>query len=153
EAFRSISREDIYHRTGVQFLRINTLYQLLSMSRRQSHVLESAVSFLMMPDLFHFWLCGEKANEFTNATTTQFYNPLENQWASGMLGQMRVPSRILQPVVSAGTVLGELRSEIAAEIGANHAVKIVAPATHDTGSAVAAIPLTDENAVYISSGT
>src|SRR5215471_6189757 len=66
EAFRLISREDIYHRTGIQFIRINTLYQLLSMSMRQSHVLESATSFLMMPDLFHFWLGGEKANEFTN---------------------------------------------------------------------------------------
>src|SRR5262249_8560623 len=106
EAFRSVPREEIYRRTGVQFLRINTLYQLLSMSRQGSRALQSGTSFLMMPDLFHFWLCGEKVNEFTNATTTQFYDPQENRWATAMLDQMGIAPNFLHQVVPAGTVLG-----------------------------------------------
>ncbi len=153
EAFRRVPKGQIYRRTGIQFMRLNTLYQLLAMVAQKSPQLKVAKTLLMMPDLFHFWLCGEKVSEFTEATTTQFYDPVKGSWAKHMLRRMGIPTRLLQPLVPAGTVLGELRGHIAEDIRAGHAIKIVAPASHDTASAVAATPLSDENAVYISSGT
>lgn len=153
EAFRRVPKEQIYRRTGIQFMRLNTLYQLLAMVVQKSPQLRVAKTLLMMPDLLHFWLCGEKFNEFTEATTTQFYDPVKGNWAKYMLRRMGIPTRLLQRVVPAGTLLGELRGYVAEEIRASHTVKVVAPASHDTASAVAATPLSDENAAYISSGT
>jgi rhamnulokinase len=153
EAFRRVPREDIYRRSGIQFMRLNTLYQLLAMAVQKSPQLAMAESFLMMPDLFHFWLSGEKVNEFTNATTTQFFDAVTGDWSRHLLEQMGIPTRLLQRVVPAATVLGELRSPIRSEARAGHAIRVVAPATHDTGSAVAATPLSDETSAYISSGT
>ncbi len=153
-AFQKVPREEIYRRTGIQFMRLNTLYQLLSMVVQKSPQLKIAKTFLMMPDLFHFWLSGEKVNEFTEATTTQFYDPVKGGWAKTMLRKLGIPTRILNcPIVPAGTVLGELRQHVADEVKASHKIKVVAPASHDTASAVAATPLSDENAAYISSGT
>lgn len=153
EACRRVPREQIYSRTGIQFIRINTLYQLLAMAARRSPLLEVAESLLMIPDLFHFWLCGEMISEFTIATTTQFYDPVARDWSRVMLEEMGIPTRILKRVVPAGTLLGDLRSRVAREIRANRGIKIVAPAAHDTGSAVAATPLSNETSAYISSGT
>jgi rhamnulokinase len=153
-AFQKVPRDEIYRRTGIQFMRLNTLYQLLAMVVQKSPQLKIAKTFLMMPDLFHFWLSGEKVNEFTEATTTQFYDPHKGDWAKSMLRKLGISTRILNcPIVPAGTVLGELRQHVADEVRATHQIKVVAPASHDTASAVAATPLSDENAVYISSGT
>lgn len=153
-AFQKVPRDEIYRRTGIQFMRLNTLYQLLSMVEQKSPQLKIAKTFLMMPDIFHFWLSGEKVNEFTEATTTQFYDPIKGDWAKTMLRKLGIPTRILNcPIVPAGTVLGKLRQHVADEVRATHQIKVVAPASHDTASAVAATPLSDENAAYISSGT
>jgi len=153
-AFQKVPRDEIYRRTGIQFMRLNTLFQLLSMVVQKSPQLRIAKTFLMMPDLFHFWLSGEKVNEFTEATTTQFYDPIKGDWAKTLLRKLGIPTRILNcPIVPAGTVLGELRQHVADEVRAAHQIKVVAPASHDTASAVAATPLSDENAAYISSGT
>lgn len=153
-AFQKVPREEIYRRTGIQFMRLNTLYQLLSMVVQKSPQLKIAKTFLMMPDLFHFWLSGNKVNEFTEATTTQFYDPLKGDWAKSLLRKLGIPTRIFScPIVPSGTVLGELRQHVADEILATNKIKVVAPASHDTASAVAAAPLSDENAAYISSGT
>jgi len=153
-AFQKVPRDEIYRRTGIQFMRLNTLYQLLSMVVQKSPQLKIAKTLLMMPDLFHFWLSGEKVNEFTEATTTQFYDPIRRDWAKTMLRKLGIPTRILNcPIVAAGTILGELRQHVADEVRATHPIKVVAPASHDTASAVAATPLSDENAAYISSGT
>ncbi|MCX7968730.1 MAG: rhamnulokinase [Armatimonadetes bacterium] len=153
-AFQKVPRDEIYRRTGIQFMRLNTLYQLLSMVVQKSPQLKIAKTLLMMPDLFHFWLSGEKVNEFTEATTTQFYDPIKGDWAKTMLRKLGIPTRILNcPIVPAGTVLGELCQHVADEVRAVHQIKVVAPASHDTASAVAATPLSDENAAYISSGT
>ncbi len=153
-AFQKVPRDEIYLRTGIQFMRLNTLYQLFSMVVQKSPQLKIAKTLLMMPDLFHFWLSGEKVNEFTEATTTQFYDPIKRDWAKSMLRKLGIPTRILNcPIVPAGTVLGELRRNVADEVRATHQIKVVAPASHDTASAVAATPLSDENAAYISSGT
>ncbi len=153
-AFERVPREEIYRRTGIQFMRLNTLYQLLAMVKTKSPQLRIACTFLMMPDLFHFWLSGEKVNEFTDATTTQFYDPRKGNWAKYMLRKLGIPTRVLRcPIVPAGTVLGDLRPMVADEVRASHRIQVVAPASHDTASAVAATPLSDENAAYISSGT
>ena len=116
-AFARVPREEIFAKTGVQFMQINTLYQLLAAAEQNSPLLEMAESFLMMPDLFHWLLTGVKANECTNATTTQFYNPTKCRWATGLLGQLGMPSHFLGAIADPGTNLGKLRSQVAAERG------------------------------------
>jgi rhamnulokinase len=149
EAFRRVPRQEIYSRTGIQFLPINTLYQLLAMSRSGDPQLEAASRLLTMPALLAYWLCGVQADEFTDATTTQCYDPRAGAWATDLLDKLGIPSRIFGEVVQPGTELGSLQSELA--LGQ---VKVIAPGTHDTASAVAAVPFEPERcAAYISSGT
>ena len=150
-------REEIFAKTGAQFLQINTLYQLLALSEQNSPLLEMAESFMMMPDLFHWLLTGVKANEYTDASTTQFYNPTTGRWATGLLGKLGLPSHFLGEIVDPGTNLGPLTREVAAETGLS-GVSVVLPGTHDTASAVMAVPARGEPSerpdwCYISSGT
>jgi rhamnulokinase len=160
EAFRRVPREEIFQCTGIQFLPINTLYQLLAMAVQGSPTLGVAGTFLMMPDLFNFWFSGQKVCEFTDATTTQFYNPRYRDWARPMLGKMGLPTHILPEVVSPGTVLGLLLPSMAEEVGLKR-VPVIATASHDTASAVAAVPVLSigtgpvgrRDYVYVSSGT
>jgi rhamnulokinase len=156
EAFRLVPRTEIYKRTGIQFMQINSLYQLLSMSRAGSPVLQAAQTFLNMPDLFNFWLSGQKANEFTIATTSQCYDPRARDWAWDLLERMGIPGRIFsgsdQGIVPPGTVLGRLRTSVAQDTGASP-LQVIASATHDTASAVAAVPAQSEDFIYLSSGT
>ncbi len=152
EAFGIVPRDDVYMRTGIQFMQFNTLYQMLSLARNNRWLLDTAQTWLMMPDLLNFWFTGEKANEFTDATTTQFYNPKLGGYDTELLGKLGIPTHYLQKIVPPGTVLGKLRSSVADETGAGE-VLWVAPATHDTGSAVAAVPATGKCHAYISSGT
>ena len=152
EAFRRIPREEIFKRSGTQFLQINTLYQLLSMVLLKSPLLEVADTFLMMPDLFNFWLTGRKACEFTDATTTQFYDPLQYGWSKEILDGLELPTEIFPEIVPPGTQFGALLSTVANDVGLPK-IPVIAPACHDTGSAVAAVPARGENWAYISSGT
>lgn len=147
-----VSRAEIFARTAVQFMPINTLYQLAAMAEAHSPLLSAAASFLTMPDLFNFWLSGRKVNEFTNATTTQCYDPHRGDWARDLLAALGIPTAMFREIVPPGTVLGSLQPALAAEIQAP-AVPVIAPATHDTGSAVAAVPMSGEPAIYLSSGT
>jgi len=157
-AFSQVPRERIFQETGIQFLPFNTLYQWLAMRGRGSRLLEQADVFLMMPDLFHWLLCGEKVNEYTNATTTQFYNSRMGRWAFELLHAFRLPTHLLGPVVQPGERLGRLLPQVADEVQLSDA-EIVVPGTHDTASAVAAVPATVSGAThapdwcYISSGT
>lgn len=157
EALRRTSREDIFAQTGLQFLGINTLFQLLAMRVHRSPLLDVAESFLMMPDLFHWLLTGVKANERTNASTTQFYNPRTQDWAADLLNRLDLPTHILGKLAAPGTKLGGLRQEVAADTGLT-GVEVVLPGTHDTASAVAAVPAESTAGgrphwCYISSGT
>jgi rhamnulokinase len=152
EAFRRVPREEIFERTGIQFLELNSLYQLLAMAVQGSPQLEIARTFLNIPDLFNFWLTGRKASEFTIASTSQCYDPRAGDWAWSMLEKMGLPPRIFGEVVPPGTVLGPLHSALAEATGAGH-VPVVATAGHDTGAAVAAVPASSNDHVYISSGT
>lgn len=152
KAFQRIPREEIYNCTGIQFMQLNSLYQLYSEVLAGSPMLEIAQTFLTMPDLFHFWLTGVKANEFTNATTTQAYNPRRRDWAWEVIERLGIPRRIFGQVVQPGTQLGTLLPWVADSAGCER-LPVILPATHDTGSAVAGVPADGEDFMYISSGT
>jgi rhamnulokinase len=152
EAFRRVPRTRIFERTGIQFMQINSLYQLLSMVVAGSPALDVAATFLTMPDLFNYWLTGRTCCEFSNATTTQCYDPRRRDWARLMLEQLGIPTRIFPEIVPPATVLGELLPSVADEVGVG-ALPVIAPACHDTGCAVAAVPAAGPDFCYISSGT
>ena len=139
KAFGIVSRAEIFRHTGLQFMQINTLYQLLAMKLAGSPLLDVAERLLMVPDLFHWLLTGVKCNEMTDASTTQFYNPVSGDWATDLFDKFSLPVRILGELVPPGTTLGPLRSAVAAETGL-HSAKVVLPGSHDTASAVLAVP-------------
>ncbi|MBW3598624.1 MAG: rhamnulokinase, partial [Planctomycetes bacterium] len=156
-AFARASREEIFAETGLQFMEFNTLFQLTAMKLEDSPLLEAAESFLMMPDLFHWLLTGEKVNEFTNVSTTQCYNPKTKTWARPLLSKLGIPQRILGQIVQPGTNLGRLRKSLADATGLAE-TEVVLPGTHDTASAVMAVPAASREGAapdwcYISSGT
>lgn len=149
---KRVPREEIYAQTGNQLVEFNTLFQLVALQQAGISYLQSAHSLLMLPDLFHFWLSGRKATEFTIATTSQCFNPFEHGWATDLLQRLDLPTHIFQPVVAPGSLLGHLQPWLADQIGCG-SIPVIAPASHDTGSAVAAIPVSEPNFMYISSGT
>jgi len=151
-AYARVPREEIFEATGIQFMQINTLYQLLAMRLGGDPVLDVARTLLMMPDLFNYWLTGIKACEFSDATTTQFYDPRRCTWARPLLERMGLPTDILPSIIQPGTVVGPLLPAVSEEVGLGQ-VPVIAPACHDTGSAVAAVPARGEDFAYISSGT
>jgi rhamnulokinase len=140
-AFKTVSRSDIFRQSGLQFMQFNTLYQFLAMKQNHSPLFDVAESFLMMPDLFHWLLSGVKSNEFTNATTTQFFDPMKNDWAKSLLKEFGLPTELFLPVSPPGTVLGLLRKNLATATGLASA-KVILPGTHDTASAVMSVPAT-----------
>jgi rhamnulokinase len=159
EAFRRVPKEEIFERTGIQFMPINTLYQLLAATLQSSSQLASAWTFLMVPDLLTYWLTGRVACEFTDATTTQCYDPRAGAWATSLMDQLGIRTDIFPEIVHPGTTLGTLLPSVAEETGLSRHTKVIAVASHDTGSAVAAVPVDtaalgpDEMFAYISSGT
>jgi rhamnulokinase len=142
KAFSKVSREEIFAQTGIQFLSINTLYQMLSLVEARSPQLSIADTFLTIPDLLNYWLTGTKVCEFSNATTTQMFNPTTGGWATSILEKFTIPTHIFPEIVRPGTRLGTYAS-----------LTVIAPACHDTGSAVAAVPAKNADFAYISSGT
>ena len=155
KAFSRVSRAEIFAETGLQFMQINSLYQLLAMAERDPELLAQARRFLMVPDFFHWCLSGSRVVEFTNATTTQMLNATTRNWAFDMLRKFEIPTDMFPEVVSPGTNLGTLRKEVAEFTGLGK-LNVVTPATHDTGAAVVACPTANTgkaNWAYISSGT
>lgn len=146
--FAKIPRSEIFEKTGIQFLPFNTLFQLYS---EEPDDLANSERLLLMPDLINFFLTGEVAVEFTNATTTQMVNAESGGWDLELLDRLRLPVSLLPEIIAAGKNLGELKPEIAKDLELE-GVCVVAAATHDTGSAVAGAPL-QKNWAYISSGT
>ncbi|MEX1041880.1 MAG: rhamnulokinase family protein [Pirellulaceae bacterium] len=156
-ALEQVSREEIFAESGLQFMEINTLYQLIAMRRANSSLLAAAERMLLVPDLFHWLLTGEKSNELTNATTTQLFNPQTGTWSKRLMEAFDLPSGIFQDIVPAGTNLGRLRTSVVEATGLATA-EVVLPGTHDTASAVAAVPAASRAGempdwCYISSGT
>ena len=142
---KHLSREEIYKRTGIQFLPFNTLYQLAACAQQRPEWVRKARHFLMIPDYLHFKLSGVLANEYTNATTTQLCG-LDGEWDRYLLQSIGLYDSLMRSPIAAGTVLGEAG-------GAARGIKVIAPATHDTASAVAGTPLQSTDEAYISSGT
>jgi rhamnulokinase len=151
-AFARMPPAELFRRTGIQFMRFNSLFQLLALQRDRSPLLDSAEKLLFMPDLFHHFLTGEKVNEYTDASTGQMLDPATRTWASGLLRAFDLPECIQGKIVAPGTVLGPLLRAVADETGLKGA-RVVAPATHDTAAAVAAVPARGDAWAYISSGT
>jgi rhamnulokinase len=151
--FQRIPRRRVFEQTGIQVMQYNTLYQLFSMIHDHDPLLQAADTLLMMPDLFHYWLTGRKACEFTDASTSQMFDVPRNRWAVDMLAQLEIPAHVLPEVVSPGTVLGPLSDALAAELGLREPVAVIATGSHDTASAIAAIPGLDAESAYICSGT
>ncbi|WP_314058317.1 rhamnulokinase [Shuttleworthella satelles] len=149
--YKKISEDQLYARTGIQKQIFNTIYQLAADQTMRPQILKQADAMLMIPDYFHFLLSGVKAQEYTNATTGQLVDPKNRNWDWDLIDRLGYPRRIFQPVTKPGTCIGELLPEIQEEIGFN--CKIVLPASHDTASAVMAVPSQDGNLLYISSGT
>jgi rhamnulokinase len=152
EALRHMARDEIFASTGIQFMQINSLYQLLAMVCAKSPILEVAQTFLTIPDLFNYWLSGEITNEFTNATTTQCLDPLKRDWAQPVIHALNIPAHLFGPVTAPGAPIGALLPDVAEETGAGK-VKVMLPACHDTGSAVVAVPARNEDFAWLSSGT
>ncbi len=153
EAFAVVGRERVFDRTGIQFLPFNTLFQLVAMAKSGSPALANATRLLMMPDLFNYWLTGKQLSEFSIATTTQCYDPRKGDWARDMLTTLGIPTKMLPEIVQPGATIGPLAQSLVDELGAGDGVPVIAPATHDTGSAVAAVPASGTGHAYISSGT
>lgn len=156
-ALAAVGRKEIFAQTGLQFMPINSLYQFMSLRVHRSPLLEVAESLLLMPDLFHWLLTGAKGNEYTNATTTQFFDTARRTWADALLEQLELPRHILGEVLDPGTRLGPLRTQVAKDTGLT-GVDVVLPGTHDTASAVLAVPAAGQTSdtpdwCYISSGT
>jgi rhamnulokinase len=150
-AFRRMPRKEIYQRTGIQFMFFNTLFQLLAEANSPAR-LEKAERLLFMPDLVHYFLTGVDVNEKSIASTSQLLNPATQAWDHGLVRAMGLPERIFGKLVEAGTVLGELQPGAAAETGAKH-LRVIAPAAHDTASAVVGVPAEEPEPVFLSSGT
>lgn len=152
EVYRMIPLEELYQRTGIQKQIFNTIYQLMAVKKQKPAELEAARTMLMIPDYFDFLLTGNKVTEYTNASTTQLMNPETKEWDYELIDRLGYPREIFTPIALPGTQVGELTDEIQKEVGFN--CKVVLPATHDTGSAVVAVPSVGEDAaLYISSGT
>ena len=151
EVFRIVPREEVYATTGIQFMPINTLYQLIAAKRDTPQLLRAARRLVTMPDLFNYWLTGNMVCEYSNATTTQMVNPITRNWATGLMERLGLPSSLPAPIVEPGATIGALLPGVARGSSLS-GTAVIAPASHDTGSAVASISAR-EGTAFLSSGT
>jgi rhamnulokinase len=151
--FARVSEREIFQLIGIQTMQFNTLFQLFSMAESGDGSLAAARNLLMIPDLFHFWLSGEKSAEYTDASTTGMLLCRERRWAGELLRRIGIPSGFLGPITDPATILGEVKTQVLGECGLAGPVPVIAAGSHDTASAVAAVPLMDAHSVFISSGT
>ncbi|MBV9613574.1 MAG: rhamnulokinase, partial [Acidobacteriaceae bacterium] len=147
--FRIVPREEIYAQTGIQFMALNTLYQLYAAKRQTPRLLAAADRLLTMPDLFHYWLSGNAVCEFTLASTTQMADPRTRLWATSMLERLDLPSRLPGPLVEPGTIIGSVSPRVGPGLSST---PVIASASHDTAAAVAAVCARNGTA-FLSSGT
>lgn len=151
ELSKIISEEELYSRTGIQKQLFNTSYQLLSLKLNHPEQLRAAETFLFIPEYLTFLLSGKKVSEYTIASTSQLLNAESKDWDYELIEKMGIPRNIFCPINRPGTVVGNLLPEIAEQVGFD--TKVVLTAAHDTASAIAALPTTEDNTLYISSGT
>lgn len=151
EVYKVISQDQLYERTGIQKQIFNTIYQLMAVKMKKPQELANAKTMLLIPDYFNFLLTGRKVTEYTNASTTQLLHPETKEWDFELIDMLGFPRDIFTEIKLPGTIVGELTEEIQKKVG--FCCKVVLPATHDTGSAVVAVPSNEEDVLYISSGT
>lgn len=151
EVYKIIPEKELYARTGIQKAMFNTIYQLMADKLQHPESMEKAKAILLVPDYFNYMLTGKMANEYTEATTGQLISLETKDWDYELIEMLGLKKEIFQKVITPGTSLGNLRPEVAEEIG--YDLELVVPCTHDTGSAVLAVPANDDDFVYISSGT
>lgn len=151
EVYKLIPETELYGRTGIQKQIFNTIYQLMAVKMKTPGLLTEAQTMLMLPDYFHFLLTGVKKQEYTNATSTQLVNARTNDWDWELIERLGYPRRIFQEISQPGSVVGHFSADIVEEVGFD--CLVVLPATHDTGSAVMALPTDSDDTLYISSGT
>ena len=149
--YDKVPQDELYATTGIQKQSFNSIYQLMAVKMQHPELLAKAKTFLMIPDYLNFLLSGVKAQEYTNATTTQLIDPSTRDWDRKRMELLGFPTKIFLPIKEPGTVLGSLTNNIREQVGFD--CKVILPATHDTGSAVVAVPSNDEHVLYISSGT
>jgi rhamnulokinase len=147
-----VPARELYECTGIQLMPINTVFQLGALVADADPALEAAETLLLLPDLVHHWLGGPVACERTNATTTACFDPRADGWSAELLERLGIPARLFPNVVAPGTDLGPVRDDVAERTGLRGG-RVVAPATHDTASAVAAVPFRQLGAAYVSAGT
>jgi len=152
QVLKRISAEDLFQRTGMALLPIQTLFQLFSIQLAQSSILAAADTFLMMPDLLAYFLTGEKRCERTNAISTQLYDPRQRAWCEEIFKACDLPFSLMAPLMDPGTLIGEVCDSVKRDTGLKSA-PVIAPCTHDTPSAVAAVPGRGDDWAFISSGT
>lgn len=151
EVYKIIDQQELYARTGIQKAIFNTIYQLMAVKKQHPEYLEQAETLLHVPDYFHYLLTGQKTNEYTEATTGQLVNAETRDWDEELIERLGYPRRIFQKLIMPGTDIGHLSEEVQRKVGFD--LEVIAPATHDTGSAVLAVPANDDDFIYISSGT
>ncbi|MHC4477765.1 MAG: rhamnulokinase [Planctomycetota bacterium] len=152
KAFELMGKREIYESTGLQFLQFNSVYQLLAMRLADSAALARAKRLIFMADLFSYYLCGRVFGEYSLASTSQMMDMRTGLWSQEIFDKLSLPIGIMPEVVEPGTVVGELKADVAEDLGCGR-IPVIAVASHDTGSAVAAVPAGDDNWAYISSGT
>ena len=153
QVFKTVPRAEVFHQTGIQFMDINSLYQLYVLNRDSPQTLEIASKLLFMPDLFNYFLTGAYASERTIASTSQFYDPVKKRFATDMLRKVGIGAGFFAELVSPGTEIGPVLPYIGDRCGLKHDVTVYATGSHDTASAVAAVPAEHDDWCYISSGT
>lgn len=153
EVFTKLSREEIYRETGIQFMELNTIFQLYAELKNRPWILDNAEDLLFTPDLLNYFLTGKKFNEHTIASTSQLFNPVSNNWSDKIFKKLNLPQSIMKKIIRPGEKIGEILEKVKKECGIEGDLPVIAVGSHDTASAVAAAPLKDKNSAYLSSGT
>lgn len=152
KVFKLIPKEEIYNKTGIEFMWFNTILQIFSMKNQDSPLLREAKTLLLMPDLFNYFLTGVKAAEYSISSTTQLMDSTAGKWSDEIISSLGLPGELFANIVKPGTVIGTLKADLAKELGVSE-LKVVAVAAHDTQSAIASVPAEGEQFAYISCGT
>lgn len=153
EVFKIIPKKKIYQETGIQFMKLNTIFQLFAESKRRPWILKNAEDLLFAPDLLNYFLTGKKFNEYTMASTSQLYNPISDKWSAEIFDRLQLPKSIMNKIIRPSEKIGDILDKVKAECGIEGKLPVIAVGSHDTASAVAAAPLTGQNSAYLSSGT
>ncbi len=152
KVFDIVGKDNLYAKTGIQFMQFNTLFQIYEHMKSSADDLEKASSIMLVPDYLHFKLSGVVSNEYTNASTSQMLNVAARDWDEELIAMTGAKASLFQKPIEPGTILGDIKEDVANEAGVD-TIKVIAPATHDTGSAVVSVPALESDFAYISSGT